>query len=34
MQHLAQLWGHRVKLLEIDDETGKIMREQEALPLP
>jgi stage V sporulation protein R len=34
MQHLAQLWGHRVKLLEIDDETGKILREQEALPLP
>lgn len=34
MQHLAQLWGHRVKLLEIDDKTGKILREQEALPLP
>lgn len=34
MQHLAQLWGHRVKLLEVDGETGKTLREQEALPLP
>lgn len=34
MQHLAQLWGHRVKLLEVDAETGKTLREQEALPLP
>jgi stage V sporulation protein R len=34
LQHLAQLWGHRVKLLEIDAETNKILREQEALPLP
>ncbi len=33
MQHLAQLWGHRVKLLEVDAETGKTLREQEALPL-
>jgi spore cortex formation protein SpoVR/YcgB (stage V sporulation) len=34
MQHLAQLWGHRVKLLEIDAVTGKTLRELEALPLP
>jgi spore cortex formation protein SpoVR/YcgB (stage V sporulation) len=34
LQHLAHLWGHRVKLLEVDTETGKILREQEALPLP
>jgi spore cortex formation protein SpoVR/YcgB (stage V sporulation) len=34
LQHLAQLWGHRVKLLEIDATTGKSLRELEALPLP
>ena len=34
MQHLAQLWGHRVKLLEIDGISGKTLRELEALPLP
>jgi spore cortex formation protein SpoVR/YcgB (stage V sporulation) len=34
MQHLAQLWGHRVKLLEIDGVSGKTLRELEALPLP
>ncbi|NJM35903.1 MAG: SpoVR family protein [Rhodomicrobium sp.] len=34
LQHLAQLWGHRVKLLEVDAVTGKSYRELEALPLP
>ena len=34
LQHLAQLWGHRVKLLEVDAVTGKTLRELEALPLP
>jgi stage V sporulation protein R len=34
LQHLAQLWGHRVKLLEVDAVTNKTLRELEALPLP
>ncbi len=34
LQHLTQLWGYRVKLQEIDADSGKILREQEALPLP
>lgn len=34
LQHVAQLWGYRVKMLEVDAETGKILKEHEALPLP
>ena len=34
LQHLAQLWGHRAKLLEVDAETKKPIRELEALPIP
>lgn len=34
LQHLAQLWGHRVKLLEVEPGSGKTLRELEALPLP
>jgi spore cortex formation protein SpoVR/YcgB (stage V sporulation) len=34
LQHLAQLWGHRVKLLEVDAGSSKTLREVEALPLP
>lgn len=34
LQHLAQLWGYRVKLLEVDSGSGKTLREQEVLPLP
>lgn len=34
LQHIAQLWGFRVKLSEVDEETGKSLRELEALPLP
>ncbi len=34
LQHVAHLWGYRVKMLEVDAETGKVLREHEALPLP
>lgn len=34
MLHLARLWGYRVKLIETDAETGKTLREHEALPMP
>ena len=34
LQHLAQLWGYRVKLVEIDADTGKTLKEHEALPVP
>ena len=34
LQYLAQLWGYRVKLLEVDSVSGKTLREQEVLPLP
>jgi spore cortex formation protein SpoVR/YcgB (stage V sporulation) len=34
LQYLAQLWGYRVKLLEVDGISGKTLREQEVLPLP
>ena len=32
--HLAQLWGYRVRLVEVDNETGKTLKEHEALPMP
>ena len=32
--HLAQLWGYRVRLIEVDDQTGKTLKEHEALPMP
>ena len=34
LPHLAQLWGFRVRLLEVDAETGKVLKEHEALPMP
>jgi stage V sporulation protein R len=34
LQHVAHLWGYRVKMLEVDSETGKTLKEHEALPLP
>ncbi len=34
LQHVAHLWGYRVKMLEVDAETGKTLKEHEALPLP
>ena len=33
-QHIARLWGYRVKLIETDADTGKVLRENEALPMP
>ena len=32
--HLAALWGYRVKLVEVDAESGKSLREHESLPMP
>jgi stage V sporulation protein R len=32
--HLARLWGYRVKLVEMDARTEKILKEHESLPLP
>ncbi len=34
MQHLARLWGYRVKLIEVDSLTEKTLKEHEALPMP
>ncbi len=34
LPHLAQLWGFRVRLIEVDGETGKTLKEHEALPMP
>lgn len=34
LMHLARLWGYRVKLIEVDAETGKTLREHEALAMP
>jgi len=34
LQHVAHLWGYRVKLLESDSESGKTLKEHETLPLP
>ena len=34
LQHVAHLWGYRVKLIEVDAESGKTLKEHETLPLP
>ena len=34
LQHVAHLWGYRVKMIEADADTGKTLKEHEALPLP
>jgi spore cortex formation protein SpoVR/YcgB (stage V sporulation) len=34
LQYLAQLWGYRVKLIETDVESGRVLKEHEALPMP
>jgi len=34
LYHLARLWGYRVKLIEVDNETGKILKEHENLRMP
>jgi spore cortex formation protein SpoVR/YcgB (stage V sporulation) len=32
--HVAHLWGYRVKLMEMDNVTGEMIREHESLPMP
>jgi spore cortex formation protein SpoVR/YcgB (stage V sporulation) len=34
LQHVAHLWGYRVKLTEVDGESGRTLKEHETLPLP
>jgi spore cortex formation protein SpoVR/YcgB (stage V sporulation) len=34
LQYLAQLWGYRVKLMETEIDTGRVLKEHEALPMP
>lgn len=34
LMHIARLWGYRVRLVEIDANTNKKLREHETLPLP
>ena len=32
--HVAHLWGYRVKMMEMDYDTGELLKEHEALPMP
>ena len=34
LMHVARLWGYRVRLVEVDTQSGKKLREHETLPLP
>jgi stage V sporulation protein R len=34
LQYIAQLWGYRVRLVEVDGETGRALKEHEVLPMP
>ncbi len=34
LRHLADLWGYRVRLVEVDADTGKTLHEYDALPMP
>ena len=34
LQYLAQLWGYRVKLVETEDDGGRVLKEHESLPMP
>lgn len=34
LYHLARLWGYRVKLIEIDSDSGKTLKEHENLRMP
>ncbi len=34
LQHLAQLWGYRVRLVEVDADNGRVLKEHEVLPMP
>ncbi|MEM9355485.1 MAG: SpoVR family protein [Pseudomonadota bacterium] len=32
--HVAHLWGYRVKMMEMDYDSGELLKEHEALPMP
>ena len=34
LMHVAHLWGYRVKMMEMDYDTGELLKEHEALPMP
>jgi len=34
LQYLAQLWGYRVRLAEVETNSGRVLKEHEALPMP
>ncbi|NJO22061.1 MAG: SpoVR family protein [Sphingomonadales bacterium] len=34
LQYLAQLWGYRVKLVETESDSGRVLKEHESLPMP
>ncbi len=34
LRHVANLWGYRVRLVEVDDETGKTLNEYDSVPMP
>ncbi|HRD76780.1 MAG TPA: SpoVR family protein [Hyphomicrobiaceae bacterium] len=34
LMHVARLWGYRVRLVEVDAQSGKRLREHETLPMP
>jgi spore cortex formation protein SpoVR/YcgB (stage V sporulation) len=34
LQYLAKLWGYRVKLVETENNGGRVLKEHEALPMP
>ena len=34
LQHLARLWGYRVRLIEVEEGASKALREHEVLPMP
>ncbi len=34
LMHIARLWGYRVRLIEVDAQSGKKLREHETLPMP
>ena len=34
LRHVANLWGYRVRLIEVDEETGKTVNEYDSVPMP
>jgi spore cortex formation protein SpoVR/YcgB (stage V sporulation) len=34
LQYLSQLWGYRVRLVETEGDSGRVLKEHEALPMP